>query len=579
MPTLLVKGLLKFHRTVKMNAELEKQITTLTPIQIILKQLNEKLTRTGLHNRIYFLHGRTGSGKSTLFVSELFLNSGIIEPETGMKIICSEPRVVLTKSNALSVERYNKSMKLGENLGVLSGLEKIKCNNSECVYYCTTQILNDILLKILQTQDKRTVVPLLRKYKVIIIDEVHILELPVMSMLKTIKEVLIKYSDIPECPLFVFSSATINTDQLCKYYFGSTEILNNYLMYCSVEGETNFPVEEIFLSDEEIEEWKQSEQTIQYTGVITEYYMQKWYPTIFTEERANDVLMFIPLTRGIIEIGSALNKLIPDSHFVNKDENMSEVLKWRNENRNKKRALILGFARNFSTAADYLMSFSIDPDPESRLNEVKIILSTSIIEAGKTLSNLGLCIDLGIQTASIYNPLKFNINEKMYTLKQVPINLNQMVQRLGRIGRESPGIFVHFYSKTVVDKLLLNDYPDTINNPCLSNLILSYMKGVEKGKSIDIINENDFLYQTSVDILINSGRDLLNAGYLTKFGELVQLKNTYEFSDNWISYVMHLHLILGFSLWESLVLVCVNRKKLPPYFSIESHQANHPLYL
>ena len=216
------------------------------------------------------------------------------------------------------------------------------------------------------------------------------------------------------------------------------------------------------------------------------------------------------------------------------------------------------------------MSFSIDPDPESRLNEVKIILSTSIIEAGKTLSNLGLCIDLGIQTASIYNPLKFNINEKMYTLKQVPINLNQMVQRLGRIGRESPGIFVHFYSKTVVDKLLLNDYPDTINNPCLSNLILSYMKGVEKGKSIDIINENDFLYQTSVDILINSGRDLLNAGYLTKFGELVQLKNTYEFSDNWISYVMHLHLILGFSLWESLVLVCVNRKKLPPYFSIET---------
>lgn len=582
-PTLSQKGTFNFYKKANISSEYEKWLESDIAINIIIKILKIKLSKTGTKNRMYFLQGRTGSGKSTLMISSLFEH--IIKFLHG-KLICSEPRVVLTKANATDVIRYNDSYKFGKQMGVLSGVEKIICSEHDCMYYCTPQILSDMLLHIIQNRDKNESIHKLSAFRLIIVDEVHVLDNPMMALLKTIQDVINIYGEYSECPLFIFASATIDVEQMVSYYFpsSSSEIYSDPLMIGLVSGSSNYGVDEKFLTNEELKEFNIRETREGRNScykIIAEYFYNNYYNILDKSKsyiklangdnvQCRDVLFFVPLVVGIDMIGKSLQYMIKDRpiFIITKETRMNDLLKWRNENKNKKRVLYIGFARGYSSVSDELLSKPMETDIETLHNETRIIASTPIIETGKTITTLYLCIDMGLTTLSVYNPLSYNVNNSIQYLKQVPINQNQAIQRMGRVGREAPGLCVRFYSEELSKHFLSMDTAETINSGCLSPLILNHLKNFPLYTSFDIINENHYIYPTTIDILIKTAQDLISSGYLTVYGQLVNLRTSFKYSEPWILYAKYLYYILGFSLWDSLLLASINRKSLPSTLSV-----------
>ena len=584
MPTLAQKGTFSFDPKAKITTDQKVWLENETAINIIIKVLNAKLSKTGIENRLYFLRGRTGSGKSTMMISSLY--EAIIKNSRG-KLICSEPRVVLTKANATDVIRYNKTYQFGKQMGVLSGSEKILCTEKECMYYCTPQILNDKLLKMTQLTDEGEIRHNLSQYKIVVVDEVHVLDLPMMSLLKTVRDVVNKYGSIPECPLFIFASATIDTNQMVSYFFpkNSEQIYENPLVIGNVAGSSNHPVNEQFLTDQEIATYNEREKkegrgscyTMMAYHFYKNYFKELDKSTSFVKGPDNmqvqcrDVLFFVPLMFGIECIGKILKALIskecPYFQIIN-GTTYQQVLEWRTQNKGRKRVLFIGFGRGYSPASDELLSKPIETDPDSLKNEIRIIAATPVIETGKTVVTLNLCIDMGLSTQSIYNPLTYDPTNALQYLKQIPTNMNQSIQRLGRVGREAPGNYLHFYSKNIMNKFLPGDIPETINTPCISSLLLNHFKNFEMYKFFDVINENHYLYPTSIDILIRSANDLIQSGYITAYGQVVCLRSSFEYSEGWIQYARFLYYVLGYPLWDALVLASVNWKFFPPLISL-----------
>lgn len=582
MPTLALKNTFSFYEKAKIPKEYENWLLNDTAINIIIKVLKVKLSRMGKENRLYFLKGRTGSGKSTLMISSLF--ESIIKGSKG-KLMCSEPRVVLTKANATDVVRYNKTYSFGKQMGVLSGAEKIICSERECMYYCTPQILNDMLLHIIQLDDKTEVKKRLSYLKLVVVDEVHVLDAPMMALLKTIQDTVNKYGTIEECPLFIFASATINIEQMVEYFFSNNlEIYENPLMIGEVAGSSNFAVNEEFLSNEKIREYNEREKREGRNScykIMAQHFYDNYYKKLDESKsfvtgpnkdkiQCRDVLFFVPLVAGIETIGNTLKELIKDRpiFLIQKGTEMKEVTEWRNQNKGKKRVLFIGFGRGFSTASDELLAKPMETDIDSLYNEIRIVAATPVIETGKTIVTLYLCIDMGLNTTSVYNPLTYNVNNSMQYLKQIPANVNQTIQRMGRVGREAPGNYLHFYSKDIMDHFQVSDTAETINSACLSSLLLTHLKGFPLNSFFDMMNENHYLYPTTTDILIKSTNDLINSGYLTIYGQLVNLKMSFKYAEVWILYARYLYYILRYPLWDALLLASINRKSLPPVFTI-----------
>lgn len=589
LPTLLQKNTFRFDDKVELIPELETLLNNNTSIDIILKIIEKKINLTKMNNKMYFLQGRTGSGKSTLMISSLY-NKFV--KNTIYKLICSEPTVVLTKTNALELTRYDKNLVIGKNIGILTGPEKIYTENKDSLFYCTPQILSNILLsKLLDTDTK-----FFFQYNIVIIDEVHVLDLPMLTLLYNINIFVNKYENESKCPIFIFSSATIDINAMINYYFPLIQdrIYKDYKMIGYVEGIPNNKVDEIFIDEISMKNYINEEYHNKSAYIIMANYYLKNYLHLernnnyisVTEKRIkniknnwsdkilnavnsymnNDVLVFLPVVSGIIQMGMYIEKICNENNiptlFVNKLMPWENVVNWRNNNRNRNRILIISFARDFSPAADIIMSTAKESDIEAIKFEKKIIISTPIIETGKTISSLTLCIDMGLQTTNIYNPLVY-IPNQMENIKQIPANKSQITQRLGRVGREQAGTFIHFYTIGAYEKFMNNSMPATINSYCLSFLLLDNIQLMEKWVVNDLMNQNKYLYKISTDILLRSINDLIDAGYYSIFGEIVEYKYSYKNSSKWLLYAQYLFYELNYSLFESLIIVFANEYSLP----------------
>lgn len=580
MPTLAEKGKFQFHSKAVIDEKMKEWLTTDMAIEIILKILKLKFASTGKNSRLYFLRGRTGSGKSTYMIQELYKN--IVVGSGGM-LFCTQPRVVLTKSNPSELVRYNKDWDFGKNIGVQNGNERIMASEKESIYYCTTQIMSNMLVNLLQETDKSKQSRIMKSLKVVVIDECHVLDSPMMALLKNVFDVVNKFGEEMECPMFIFSSATIDLEHMVRYYFptDNEEVLKDPLMIADVQGSSNFPVIEKFLTSGELKSFnKKEEKGENGFELFARYFVENCAADLWKSKSTinvngkvvycRDCLLFVPLFAAIGFIGDYIEKNLKGKPFfkVGVGCNFSEVAKWRDANRNKKRVLYVGYGRNYAPASDELLATALDPDEEAREFETKIICSTNVIETGKTISTLYMVLNLGIETMSLYNPLAFIPSNGIQYLRQVPINKNQAIQRKGRVGREAPGVFIHFYSKVAYEKLRTNDIAETVNNSYLSSLLLNDLSQFEVGVYKDVFNLNNYYYPTSTDILINSARDLVNAGYLTLFGQFVVLKNSIKHSENWVLYAKFLFYCLGYSLWDALLLASLNRKSLPPMMNL-----------
>ena len=610
-PTLSKIGMLTFHDNAIVPDMYANMMTNTTSIDIIISILKNKMNRSGLNNKFFIVKGRTGSGKSTYMVQNIF--SKILTPAPDMDaggITVCEPRIVLTRSNANDIMRYDPKLEYGKNMGILTSSDRIKTTEKRNVTFCTTQTLNNILNQFLLEPDEEKIVRMMLRYKFIMIDEVHVLNIQTISLLKTLKNFLNRFSELREMPVIIFASATLNEKKLFNYYFGGIdEVSKDYSTFVEITGLPNYPVTERYLNSQILEKINTQERDnagnrFYPWGLIGDYFYKRIFESLFESKsevtvkysnvrtetfQVRDALIFAPAAIGMEAISSKIKYLIKrdfeiingkdvrepivkkiksiiDSEdqviFINRGFRIRDLEEFRHKFANKKRILLVGFGTDYSEASDLLVNTAITQiDRECLVNETKIFISTNAIEAAKTISTLYFCVDVGIDSKAIYNPLKHKPGTNI--LKRVPENINQKIQRKGRVGRESPGIFLNFFSREVEDELTLEDISETVNNYILSTVVMDSIMNKNNYYKLDVINMNDFYEKISIDILIKSANDLILSGLINSFGEHNPKLNDDAFSGKpWLIYAKILYYIYNFKLIDALMFASSNRYEI-----------------
>lgn len=623
LPTLLTKGAFSFDTKAEVNEYYKNKLETDIAVNIICDIIKNKLNNTGIKNRLYFLQSRTGSGKSTTFIYNLFLN---FINNSYSKIMVTEPRVPLCEANANEIVRWSTNNdKMGVNVGYITGPAKLLCNSTKGqLYYCTPQILanqlNNLLINGIDENNYT---------KIVVIDEAHLLDMPTLETLNIVYNVLEKFKNDRLCPLIIFASATLNIEPFLKYFIplfndniigsnnnnktvysiipnisvnnnekdnyniiGSNnnitieDIYKDYSMIGYVSGGANFTTTLNYVINEELnkaidESSKNIDDPVKnkhlfivnYSNYISKFivnnYIGKMMSTI--KENGNDLLLFVPKSSIINNVVNSIVSIMQNTTIDNtkipvfgivKNVPFQDVEQWRNQNRNINRLLVIGYGRGFAPASDELLKTSLDKDLEAREYERKIFISTPIIETGKTIASLRYCIDTGLELKPCPNPLIYNPYRTVDNLKLVPINQSAATQRYGRVGREQTGECLRYYTLEDYNKLDHSELPETINNYCLSAVILSKIQTLQPFTYFNIFNENNYLYKISLDIQLRTICDLINAGFYNIFGYVTNLPFDIDRTNILTNYIQQLYYINNLSLFESLLTINLNMKYL-----------------
>lgn len=452
-----------------------------------------------VRDKCYFFKGRTGSGKSTYFPSHLFTDLN-----TSIWVI--EPKVVLAQSIPVDIVSYDKRLQIGKNIGYKTGQGTCPPENDIGLTFMTTEIFRQQLVSGKKLPS------------IVIIDEVHQMDSPLMFCLHSLRE---KIPEI-ENTLFIFQSATIDLPLMTEYFLGKE--IYDYDVVGYVKGSQNFPCEEIWLDD------SKTKKFITEPIKLVEFLMEEVLPrsinsksTVEYQKRripVRDILMFVCGKKTILNIRKSFDGYrsnIP-FHFMDIDESSyKKVPEWRERNKNKLRVLVIPYISGLSCFAHELLKTNIDPNPEAQLNEIKIFISTPVLEAGKTIDTLYQVIDNGLKNEARYNPLTYN-NEPTYELiKRVPADKSGIEQRVGRVGRKAPGIVIRLYSKETYAKIPDRNVSDNINTVVYSDKL--FAETYEPEENIDLFQKNQLIELNSVDSMIRTGQDLINIGMMTTFGD------------------------------------------------------------
>ena len=139
----------------------------------------------------------------------------------------------------------------------------------------------------------------------------------------------------------------------------------------------------------------------------------------------------------------------------------------------------------------------------------------------------------------------------------------QVIQRRGRVGRERPGEFVYFYTEDTYNALPENEFPATINNYVLTEVLLKVINSQYARHAVfDAMNVNDFLYDISYDIMLRSIHDMIRTGLYSVHGEL--LNNVLDKSTTYIEYYYY---IKSNTLFDAIMFTSIMIYDLPDELS------------
>ena len=577
-PTLMQKHKYIWPEGSKLTAR-EKYITdNFSAIDIICEILKYKLDNynQNIQSKIFILKAFTASGKSSVFPRWVYKNLLV---QRNRALFMAEPRKNLCDNGINDIKSYS-DYQLGKELAIHTGDIQISSVDKYYMEFGTTQIIQNFLNSILEANTKKDfqrITYLLNKYLIILVDETHILELPTLSVIASIKQVLDLFSNRKDCPIFVFASATLNIESFLDYFgLMKPDISLKYLIG-TVEGVPNFPMKAITLSNEEVQYWNENYKDI-YTA-FAKYFAKNIYwelfksnSYVFIEEfnksyQCRDALIFVPSLKNIQTIGEGIKKLVHDqkrpSLFLTREMQTEELQRWREINKGKERVLYLGYSAEYSALSLQLLEAPYESDDDVLTYETHIIISTPVIETGKTIFLLKYSCDLGYTTTPIYYPLVYKPYQN--NLMKIPANQSQIIQRRGRISRKSPGTYVSFFTNESFENRMISDLPETVNNGCLSELIYySELIKFENPIAIDIVQLNKYIYPISPDLEIKLINDLFFAGIIGSNGEYMMKK----IDEKWKMYAKLAYYILKWPLFISIMTAAINSYNFPPMFHI-----------
>lgn len=460
-----------------------------------------------IHNRVMYVTGGTGTGKSTQVPKLLLYALKMIDNKNDGKIICSQPRIKPTEDNASQIA-YQMGVPINdENYNIQYQHSKGKHVNNEFKYIL--KIVTDGLLYTIFDN------PLLKQsfnnkfnknnknlYDIVIVDEAHEHN-PNMDLILTKARYANTYNNSLR---LIITSATMDEDEYKyrRYYRNINDNLNYPINY----NLQKYNLDRINV-DRRLHISKPG-QTTMYT--INEYVMPDANEidivvNIASNTTNGNILLFKPGQAEILSAIDELNKKLPSNlialpFYSAMDKKEAEKI----SKLNKDEIYNLTKPKNSNM-----------PVPKGTYDRV-VIVATNIAEASLTLDNLKFVIDTGTQKVSLYDYVT-----KTPIIKLSYISESSRLQRKGRVGRNSDGDVYYTYD-------INNTTKDQVYNISSSDISESLMNLLRKN-----LNETK-LFDRKNDINIIRNLNYNNLEKLYPNGLDNMIKNQYFVSEQYVRY-------------------------------------------
>ena len=477
-----------------------------------------------LNNRIMYVTGGTGAGKTSQMPKLLLYALKMIDSNDDGKIIMSQPRRALVSGNTESIsyqmgvpiKEYNEDFKdnvVSDNYNLQykhgDGGHTRKQNG------LTLQLVTDRIL-----YDALRESPLLRerggnKYDIVVIDESHEHN-ENMDLILTLMRYAAYYNNSLK---LVIISATMEMDEpVYRRYYRD---VNDNRMH-----PFNHLLEENNLDRINVDRRLHlaSPNDLSSGGVrykIDEFSMPNKQANEIVMDIANkssdgDILMFQPGKREIMESRDFLNKNLPPNFIAL--PLFSELPKRK-----------LEFITTNFNVKNYLLPRDVPYESKYNESEIKkvqpgtytraVIISTNLAEASLTISSLRYVVDTGTEKSMIYN---YNVRSSGINVSQ--ISESSRKQRKGRVGRVAPGSVYYTYNleetKNIKQKF-------SISITDISELIYSLLRENCNDKELFGINNDPHNANLSIGAINN----LYSSSVIQNM-----IEDQYFYKGNFISY-------------------------------------------
>jgi HrpA-like RNA helicase len=423
MPTLKIRGNL---RAPDGDPDTQRALAEIVPIEYILDWFRTRSQRTGIKNRVLILKSETASGKSTLFPPELY--NALVRGGT-RGIICTQPRVITATENVNEIlKHYSKILRLGETIGWSTKFNKLRPTK--------VGLLSATIGTLQQQLRVMTDAEIITKYKFILIDETHERDLQTDMTIYSLKNLLLRNKDNPDCPFVVLMSATFDPTGFLRY-FGGLDVRENFI-WCT--GASN--------KIDEMWDWNKGRTVNNYPQAAAEVVERIVRENPDDSPSSADILIFLP---GKGEFKETIKYLEPLNEKLAKDNLQMSILQLdsdaqRTDNLDFRRAIYIPIEQH-----------TIEIKGEKYTSRRRCILTTNVAETGLTLDNLRYVIDGGYNRETEYNPML-----GIRSLITKPAPKSRRWQRRGRAGRKKPGVFYPLYPHYIHEKMPAQQFPQIL---------------------------------------------------------------------------------------------------------------------
>ena len=474
-----------------------------------------------INNRVIYVTGGTGVGKSTQVPKLLMYSLVMINYNISGKIICTQPRISPTVGNAETI-----SSQMGVPITTHSKVydKKIPTNNYQIQFKhqgeshikATNSFLRIVTDGTLYEEIKST--PFLtrtrpdpnavdskgkpipwaktfesgNKYDIVIVDEAHEHNANMDMILTLMRDAVYVNNKL----MLVIVSATMDDDE---------PIYRRY--YRTINDNRFYPLN-MFLASNELDRANIDRRIhISPPGQVTQFVIEEHWLTNEESSRITaDNFVDAGIAKTIEVVKSTFEKDI--LLFVSGIADIRKAVEEIN-NETPCDVIALGFygeldddTKNFIMKIDKLLSTYTRSKsdvflPESEITrrvtpgtyKRAVIVATNVAEASITLENLGYVIDTGFAKSVIYDPID-SLNKTVIS----PISWSSVTQRKGRVGRVASGVVYHLYSK---EKVINNKTTYGIADTNFENQLIPLLK-IDPDDSPIITAANDINYVSNL---------------------------------------------------------------------------------
>lgn len=408
-----------------------------------------------LNNRIIYVTGSTGVGKSTQIPKLLLYAMKSIDYNDDGRMVCTQPRITPTQKNADIV-----SKELGVPIDKLNTDDNINIHGNYYVQYkfkggnhinvvdhlslkfvtdgsLNLELSNPFLKKTANVNQKKIYTPE-NIYDIVAVDEAHEHNAN-MDLILTYMKNVVNYNNTIK--LVIISATMADDEPIYRRYYRDVNDNRMYPLSMDIYSKN---IDRINV-DRRLHISPPGQTT---KHRIDEYYIGDYkvidpidiaMDIIKKDPNGGDILLFRSGQSDIIKDIAKLNKILPNNtialpYYSQLDKNKRNIV----ENIEKQKYFI-----KMDKNSDFN---EVDPLIGTNSYNRVVIVATNIAEASITIKTLKYVIETGKQKTS-----RYNYKKRMSTLTEDNISESSRLQRRGRVGRTGPGTVYYTYKKGLME--------------------------------------------------------------------------------------------------------------------------------